>query len=132
MTATHPDLFPFGGVPQERWTLHYVPPSPPDSKEQEAAEVFAEYASAKVLDKATHDGSFDFISIDGRGRVACFPRALQLLKPVGGILVLDNAERSYYRAGIDQVPRHWLRKDFKTDITATIVWVSCREGECGI
>lgn len=66
-----------------------LPPSP-------ALQVFAEYVKAAFV-SGVETGTFDFVSIDGRARVACFPRALQLLRPHGGVLVLDNAERPYYR-----------------------------------
>lgn len=69
-----------------------LPPSP-------ALQVFAEYVKAAFVSDV-ETGTFDFVSIDGRARVACFPRALQLLRPHGGVLVLDNAERPYYRRAL--------------------------------
>ena len=39
------------------------------------------------------NASFDFVSVDGRARVACMSRALQILKPVGGVLLMDNSDR---------------------------------------
>ena len=41
--------------------------------------------------------SFDLILVDGRARPSCIQQALLYLKP-GGLLVVDNAERSYYSA----------------------------------
>lgn len=69
---------------------------PPCLQPGNALQVFAEYAKAAFVPDS-EAGTFDFVSIDGRARVACFPRALQLLKPHGGVLVLDNAERPHYR-----------------------------------
>ena len=39
---------------------------------------------------------FDFILVDGRGRVKCFKKALKVLKP-GGVIMLDNSERKSYK-----------------------------------
>ena len=74
-----------------------------------ALQVFADYVKAAFVPEA-EAGTFDLVSIDGRARVACFPRALQLLKPHGGVLVLDNAERPYYRWGLvvpGKMGHHW-------------------------
>lgn len=43
------------------------------------------------------DESFDIVVIDGRSRTACIKHASPKVK-VGGILVLDNAEREWYLA----------------------------------
>ena len=40
---------------------------------------------------------FDVVSIDGRARPSCIMHSVGKVKP-GGILILDNAERSYYTA----------------------------------
>ena len=45
------------------------------------------------------DEHFDFILVDGRARCACLERAVSKLK-TGGLLVLDNADRGDYRAGM--------------------------------
>ncbi|PSC69551.1 glycosyl transferase [Micractinium conductrix] len=115
---------------KDRWTLHHVPPEPANSTLMEDSDVFFEYVDAAFLgpDQLM---SFDFVSIDGRARAACFTRALRLLHPHGGVLLLDNAERSYYADGIAQVPRHWLRYEAANDEDTTIVWVSrhAQEGE---
>ncbi len=41
-------------------------------------------------------GEFDCILVDGRMRVKCGMNAIRKLK-MGGILILDNAEREYYQ-----------------------------------
>ncbi|KAL4443596.1 hypothetical protein ABPG75_011333 [Micractinium tetrahymenae] len=115
---------------QERWQLRHIPTDPPDSRSSEDPQVFAEYVKAAFIPDSAA-GTFDFVSIDGRARVACFTRALQLLKPHGGVLMLDNAERSYYRSGIESVPRHWLRYNAVNEEDTTIVWVSCVPRRCG-
>ncbi len=43
------------------------------------------------------DGYFDIVLIDGRTRASCLKHAVKKVKK-GGLLVLDNAERSYYLA----------------------------------
>jgi predicted O-methyltransferase YrrM len=44
--------------------------------------------------------SFDLVLVDGRNRKGCILHSIPLLKK-GGVLMLDNAERPYYRGGID-------------------------------
>lgn len=51
------------------------------------------YTICKYLPK----NSFDLIIVDGRNRKGCIAHSLDLLK-AGGVLMLDNAERSYYHA----------------------------------
>lgn len=41
------------------------------------------------------DGYFDLILVDGRARPSCILHSIPKLKS-GGLLVVDNAERSYY------------------------------------
>jgi predicted O-methyltransferase YrrM len=52
---------------------------------------------------------FDIILVDGRNRVKCITSAIPHLKP-GGVLILDNSERSYYQPGIDLM-KGWKRID---------------------
>lgn len=51
---------------------------------------------------------YDYISVDGRVRMDCLARALPLLRPAGGILLLDNSEREWYQVAFQMVPKHWL------------------------
>jgi predicted O-methyltransferase YrrM len=48
-----------------------------------------------IIDKF-EDYSFDVVLVDGRARTSCLSHALQKVKPQGGLLVLDNSDRSYY------------------------------------
>ena len=66
----------------------------------------------------------DVISIDGRSRVECARLAISLLKPSGGILILDNSERRAYAEVFRLMPRHWIRYSFKTKVDTTTVWIS--------
>jgi len=40
-------------------------------------------------------GRFDFVLVDGRDRVRCVTKARDRVKP-GGVLMLDNSERTWY------------------------------------
>lgn len=45
------------------------------------------------------DESFDLILVDGRNRKGCIKHSIRILKE-GGVLMVDNAERHYYRAAL--------------------------------
>lgn len=55
------------------------------------------------------EGIFDIILVDGRNRVKCIKVCMDYVKP-GGILILDNSERHYYKPGIDLL-KDWHRFD---------------------
>ena len=82
----------------------------------------------KYVQQALHldRNKFDFIVIDGRSRSACLRLIIRerLLKALGGILVLDNAERDTYQDAIREVPSHWPRYDFSTPVDTTTIWIS--------
>lgn len=66
------------------------------------------------------DEYFDFVLVDGRARVKCGEHAIPKLKP-GGMLVLDNSERSRYAPLIKQLdawPCIWTT----TGLTDTTIW----------
>lgn len=46
---------------------------------------------------AFSDSSFDIVLIDGRARPSCIKHGARKVK-LGGLLILDNAERDYYTA----------------------------------
>ena len=69
--------------------------------------VCRDYVAANFLPMGK--GMFDYISVDGRARMHCLVRALPLLKPEGGILLLDNSERELYQKAFDMVPSWWLK-----------------------
>lgn len=56
--------------------------------------IFKNYSS---LIGKYNDGYFDIVLIDGRSRPACIMHSYNKVK-VGGLLVIDNAEREYYFA----------------------------------
>ncbi len=54
--------------------------------------------------------SFDLILVDGRNRSGCIKHSIPLLKR-GGIMMIDNAERSWYQKGLNLL-KNW--KSYKT------------------
>jgi predicted O-methyltransferase YrrM len=66
------------------------------------------------------DQHFDLILIDGRARVACTKNAVSKLKP-GGLLVLDNAERSHYREA-KQLLQGWPQLETTTGLQNTTLY----------
>lgn len=57
-----------------------------------AGSIFKSYSS--FIDRF-EDGYFDLVLIDGRSRTSCLYHSIPKVK-IGGYLVLDNSERSYY------------------------------------
>lgn len=118
---------------KRRWELHAVEPLPNTSEkgpDKEDPIKFKKYIEADFL--PTAGGVYDYISVDGRARVHCLKRALPLLKPEGGILMLDNSEREWYADAFAAVPDHWLKfEDYVNTGERTTIWVSCLPGKCG-
>lgn len=57
-------------------------------------------------------GSQDLVSVDGRAREHCLKEAVRLLRPEGGVLLLDNSVRPRYADAISkEIPAHWVRHD---------------------
>eukprot|EP00245_Coleochaete_scutata_P002790 TRINITY_DN13918_c0_g2_i1.p1 TRINITY_DN13918_c0_g2~~TRINITY_DN13918_c0_g2_i1.p1 ORF type:complete len:164 (+),score=16.37 TRINITY_DN13918_c0_g2_i1:1-492(+) len=70
---------------------------------------------------------FDFISVDGRARPACLGEAVRLLKPEGGILMLDNSERKDYLAPQEDLPKSWpTYATIGPKQQGTTIWISCK------
>lgn len=57
------------------------------------------------------DNYFDIVSIDGRARPSCLMHSVTKVK-VGGMLILDNAERSYYFAKTKDYLENYEKKEF--------------------
>jgi hypothetical protein len=66
--------------------LHGIPASQSIGCDPLTCCVHRKYIDADFLPAS--GGMYDFISVDGRARVHCLKRALPLLKPEGGILML--------------------------------------------
>ena len=115
--------------------LRYVPP--------EAAQLAGDYTYrshfpgyehqsfeiyAKSIDEHP-DGSLDLVLVDGRAREACIKHAIIKVRP-GGMLILDNTERSRYNQAALEVPKAWNRLSFPGPsagaefFTETTVWIA--------
>ena len=106
-----------------RWALHVVPPAGRVATfgDTEDGQLFADYCAAAFVP----DGArFDIISVHGFARMACLRRAVQLLRPQGGLLVLPQAHRPAYKDAAALVPPHWLRLTDTHAFGQTIVWMS--------
>jgi hypothetical protein len=57
------------------------------------------------------DYYFDVVSIDGRARPSCIKHSVTKVN-VGGILILDNAERAYYFSKIKGFLKNFDKKEF--------------------
>ena len=74
------------------------------------------------------DGHFDLVLIDGRARPSCFKHAISKVR-VGGYIMWDNTERSYYLEDIQNLQGELLRVDFPgpgpyvTYFTQTSIWI---------
>ena len=69
---------------------------------------FSRYVS--VIDEFP-DETFDIVFIDGRSRAACLHRAIPKVRP-GGIIVLDNSDRSYYTENMGPGLKNWEQHVF--------------------
>ncbi len=58
------------------------------------------------------DGHFDVILIDGRARPSCIRHSVGKVR-AGGLLVLDNADRSYYTARTQPYLDNFTRREFR-------------------
>ena len=87
----------------------------------ESPALFADYCGAQWLPPGP---AFDVIAVQGFARLACLRRAVALLRPQGGLLVLPQAQRPAYRGAAALVPPHWLRLTDAHDLGTTLVWMS--------
>ncbi|KAL4425356.1 hypothetical protein ABPG75_009372 [Micractinium tetrahymenae] len=110
---------------ESHWQLHVAPPRRRvlTFGDTEAEEVWEEYCSARVLPAGA---VFDVVAVQGFARMACLRRAVALLRPQGGLLVLPQAQRPAYAAAAELVPAHWLRLSDSHALGTTLVWMSIR------
>lgn len=71
------------------------PANPDDFISEEFCSVKVHYRTYVQRIMAFKDETFDIVSIDGRARPSCIKHSVKKVK-VGGILILDNADRTYY------------------------------------
>lgn len=96
----------------------------------ETYEHFKAYADVAFLESKGGRPRFDFIAINGQARLACFQRALWMLRPHGGVLVLFNAQRQGYQEVHQMIPQNWLHFEDSTPMGTTRMWVSCQSTRC--
>jgi hypothetical protein len=75
----------------------------------------------------TLDGVYDLVLIDGRARNRCIGNARSKVK-VGGMLVLDNSERTEYAAGV-ALMETWEGIEYGDSGWATAIWHRFPESE---
>ena len=51
---------------------------------------------------------FDIIIVDGRARSHCILNSIDKLNK-GGLFIVDNAERHYYKKAIDKIPKYMVQ-----------------------
>eukprot|EP00889_Picochlorum_renovo_P006397 jgi/Picre1/33427/NNA_008751.t1 len=118
-----------------RWESVVIPPrnisstkrpaDPASMSDAPQSENFLEFENYVTWPAKTIEPlSLDFISVDGRARVSCIVQALKLLKPHGGILVVDNTERSPDNTGLNTIPKHWKKFEDDNGVTKTTVFMS--------
>ncbi|MEQ8685206.1 MAG: class I SAM-dependent methyltransferase [Imperialibacter sp.] len=66
------------------------------------------------------DNSIDFLLVDGRARTECALIGIHKLKS-GGLLVLDNAERDWYKP-VHEAVKDWPCVFTTTGLTDTVIW----------
>jgi len=78
-------------------------PADPDSffSEDETFRGQSFEAYVKHIDRYP-DGHFGMVLVDGRARPACLARSIHKVAE-GGLLILDNSERAYYRERVDRL-----------------------------
>jgi hypothetical protein len=65
------------------------------------------------------DGHFDVVVVDGRARPSCIKRALPKIRR-GGMLVLDNSDRSYYTKLTSTMLNDWSLSIFRGPVRGLI------------
>jgi hypothetical protein len=66
--------------------------------------------------------NFDLIMIDGVARSLCIENSISMLK-LGGILIIDNAERPAYKNAISIIPTTWEKHEFLCKVDTTLVYI---------
>lgn len=107
------------------WQLHVVPPARRvlTFGDTEAEDVWGAYCGAGMLPEGER---YDLVAVQGFARMACLRRAVALLRPQGGLLVLAQAQRPAYATAAQLVPAHWLRLTDAHAFGTTLVWMSVR------
>ena len=88
---------------------------------------FKNYATA--IDRYEND-FFDIVLVDGRSRASCIQHSLSKIKK-GGLLILDNSDRTYYltktqqeiEKQFTQVLSKYSPSPYSIDFTQTTIWI---------
>ena len=123
------------------WKLHFVSPRFDSSlrndfgAEEEIAFCRSRSEKYRLADFATYvhsidtypDRHFDCVMVDGRARPACLIRGAEKVAE-GGILVLDNSDRSSYQSSMRLMDSRFSRITFRglcpyiRDLSETTIW----------
>jgi predicted O-methyltransferase YrrM len=135
---------------KSKWTVHIIPPvAQPITFQQ--AESYVHYFRAysdltgivtgtssdgdgdsSINDFKTQRQQYDVVLVDGQSRSSCLTRAVSLLKPEGGVLILAGAQRGGYQEATQSVPPHWKRyRDRNAMGLESVIWMSCVVNERG-
>jgi predicted O-methyltransferase YrrM len=107
--------------PESANPLHYSSSDPGS-----AGTNFLKYASA--IDEYANS-YFDLVLVDGRSRASCIQHGIPKIKK-GGLLIVDNSDRSYYFKYLDKVLQEQFSvvideygpSPYSKDFTKTSVW----------
>jgi hypothetical protein len=88
-------------------------------------ELFQGYSFRKYVTQIDDfpDGYFDIILIDGRARPSCIKHSVRKVK-VGGMLIVDNSDRSYYFANTKSYLSEFFERKFSGALPATAIMSS--------
>ena len=92
----------------ERWYTKMHDKMPSNVKYLYHSLTYGGSYSQEVL-KVEYAGKFDIVFVDGRDRARCLQNCLSALKE-DGVVILDNAERQYYKAGTDFLIENGFRR----------------------
>lgn len=102
---------------QFNWTPVFKPPVPSGNCKGSSDELFYD----DYVHSIDNMEKFDIIIVDGRARSHCILNSIDKLNK-GGLFIVDNAERHYYKKAIDKIPKQWFKYVFPCPVDTTIVW----------
>lgn len=111
---------------QNKISIHYISHDEIDFCENNSKYIGYNNTCYKTYVTSTKikNEEYGYISVDGRARNGCVLRAIKLLKPNNGILVLDNSERNRYKLAIKEIPSKWSRFDFPYSNGIVTIWIT--------
>ncbi|KFM22366.1 hypothetical protein F751_0203 [Auxenochlorella protothecoides] len=109
----------------KRWEVQYVPL--PGSNDTAHATGWR-YVNCPV----PPDAALRFISVGRSSRAAVLKRAVGILRPVDGVLVLPDVSREEALQARSVVPPHWQWHHSGAAARGTLVFLSCTPEACGL